>query len=111
MLTITTLCPSFNSLFQTNFPLVGMAGKSLWSGVVLTSANQPLLSTGADIQLAIVGDRLISLDVRRIVLGAQLASSSGERLRAARPGPIPILGPLRHQQNGPPASQQWRRIN
>ena len=88
-----------------------MAGKSLLSGVVPTSANQPLFSTGADIQLAIVGDRLISLDVRRIVLGAQLASSSGERLRAARPGPIPILGPLRHQQNGPPASQQWRRIN
>ena len=91
MLTIPTL------LFQTTSPS--------WSGWLRANHccpndacccslryNVSLPYAGADIQLAIVGDRLISVDVRRIVLDSAQALSDCGRPRS-RPGPHPWPAP------------------
>ena len=91
MLTIPTL------LFQTTSPS--------WSGWLRANhccpndacccslrCNVSLPYAGADIQLAIVGDRLISVDVRRIVLDWAQALSDCGRPRS-RPGPHPWPAP------------------
>ena len=87
-----------HSLVSDNLPqLVRMAeGKSLLSQrrLLLLSLryNVSLPYAGADIQLAIVGDRLISVDVRRIVLDSAQALSDCGRPRS-RPGPHPWPAP------------------
>ena len=99
MLTITTLCPL--DQFLVSDKLSQLSGwlanhcrpNEVWRRcVVLPSVNQPLFLAGADIQLAIVGDRLISVDVRRIVLDSAQALSDCGRPRS-RPGPHPWPAP------------------
>ena len=99
--------PSFNSLFQTNFPSCQDGWQitvvPMKSGVVVLSVNQPLFLAGADIQLAIVGDRLISLDVRRIVVGAGRSSGTDCGLRLG-PARSPSLARSATRTGRPPPS-------